>query len=176
MRPQGRGSIISTATVPAIYISAINAPEAKIARGNVRCGSFTSSLMAETSSSPANAKASCGQKFTVSQFQCGTIAAHVKCVTDPCRNYSSSATPTIIISGIIQCGQHRAPFGFFGGTSLIGYRSGALRAEEAVTSKFAYGYVIGSVFRIERRCQSFRVKTFAPARVEITLARDRFKA
>ena len=40
-------------------------------------------------------------------------------------------------------------FGFFGGTSLRGFRSGALRAEEAVTSKVAYGYVIGSAFRLE---------------------------
>ncbi len=49
-------------------------------------------------------------------------------------------------------------FGFFGGTSLIGYRSGALHAEEAVTSKFAYGYVIGSVFRIEALYEDARVK------------------
>jgi len=49
-------------------------------------------------------------------------------------------------------------FGFYGGTSLIGYRSGALRAEEAVTSKFAYGYVIGSVFRIEALYEDARVK------------------
>jgi hypothetical protein len=49
-------------------------------------------------------------------------------------------------------------FGFFGGTSLIGYRSGALRAEEAVTSKFAYGYVIGSAFRLEAIYQDARVK------------------
>ena len=49
-------------------------------------------------------------------------------------------------------------FGFFGGTSLIGYRSGALRAEEAVTSKFAYGYVIGSAFRIEALYEDARVK------------------
>ena len=82
-----------------MYISAISAPEAKIARGNVRCGSRTSSLIAETSSRPVNANAICGQKFTVSQSQCGSIAAHVKCVTDPCRAHSSSATPTIIISG-----------------------------------------------------------------------------
>src|SRR6266851_4150750 len=66
------GSSSSTATVPAIYMSA---------------------LIAETSSSPANAKASCGQKFTVSQSQCGSIAAHVKCVTDPWRDHKSSATP-----------------------------------------------------------------------------------
>jgi hypothetical protein len=49
-------------------------------------------------------------------------------------------------------------FGFFGGTSLIGYRSGALRAEEAVTSKFAYGYVIGSAFRLEALYEDARVK------------------
>ena len=49
-------------------------------------------------------------------------------------------------------------FGFFGGTSLIGYRSGALRAEEAVTSRFAYGYVIGSAFRLEAIYDDARVK------------------
>ena len=52
-------------------------------------------------------------------------------------------------------------FGFFGGTSLIGYRSGALRAEEAVTSKFAYGYVIGSAFRLEAIYEDARVKDTA---------------
>ena len=49
-------------------------------------------------------------------------------------------------------------FGFYGGTSLRGFRSGALRAEEAVTSKFAYGYVIGSVFRLEAIYEDARVK------------------
>jgi hypothetical protein len=49
-------------------------------------------------------------------------------------------------------------FGFFGGTALRGYRSGALRAEQAITSKFAYGYVIGSVFRIEAIYEDARVK------------------
>jgi len=49
-------------------------------------------------------------------------------------------------------------FGFFGGTALIGYRSGALRAEEAVTSKFAYGYVIGTAFRLEAVYEDARVK------------------
>jgi hypothetical protein len=49
-------------------------------------------------------------------------------------------------------------FGSFGGTSLTGYRSGALRAEEAVTSKLAYGYVIGSAFRIEALYEDARVK------------------
>jgi hypothetical protein len=49
-------------------------------------------------------------------------------------------------------------FGFFGGTSLIGFRSGALRAEEAVTSKFAYGYVFGDAFRLEAAYEDARVK------------------
>lgn len=49
-------------------------------------------------------------------------------------------------------------FGFFGGTSLRGFRSGALRAEEAVTSKFAYGYVIGSAFRLEAIYEDARVR------------------
>ena len=49
-------------------------------------------------------------------------------------------------------------FGFFGSTSLRGYRSGALRAEEAITSKFAYGYVIGSAFRLEVIYEDARVK------------------
>ena len=49
-------------------------------------------------------------------------------------------------------------FGFFGGTSLRGFRSGALRAEEAVTSKFAYGYVFGDAFRLEAIYEDARVK------------------
>ena len=49
-------------------------------------------------------------------------------------------------------------FGYFGSTSLRGYRSGALRAEEAVTSKFAYGYVIGTAFRLEAIYEDARVK------------------
>jgi hypothetical protein len=52
----------------------------------------------------------------------------------------------------------KATFGFFGGTSLRGFRSGALRAEEAVTSKVAYGYVIGSAFRLEAIYEDARVK------------------
>jgi hypothetical protein len=49
-------------------------------------------------------------------------------------------------------------FGFFGGTSLIGFRSGALRAEEAVASKFAYGYVFGDAFRLEVIYEDARIK------------------
>ncbi len=40
-------------------------------------------------------------------------------------------------------------FGFFGGTSLRGFRSGSLRAEEAVTAKVAYGVVVGKLFRLQ---------------------------
>src|ERR1700724_57915 len=80
-------------------MTAISPPEAKIALGRLRCGSRTSSLSAETSSSPVNANAMCDQKFTVSQFQCGSIAATVKCVTEPCLDQSTSATPTIITNG-----------------------------------------------------------------------------
>lgn len=49
-------------------------------------------------------------------------------------------------------------FGFYGGTSLRGFRSGALRAEEAVTSKVAYGYVVGSAFRLEAIYEDARIK------------------
>ena len=52
-------------------------------------------------------------------------------------------------------------FGFFGGTSLRGFRSGALRAEQAITSKIAYGYVIGSAFRLEAIYEDARVKDSA---------------
>ena len=52
-------------------------------------------------------------------------------------------------------------FGFFGGTSLEGFRSGALRAEEAVVTKFAYGYVFGDAFRIEAIYEDTRVKDSA---------------
>ena len=40
-------------------------------------------------------------------------------------------------------------FGFFGGTSLRGFRSGSLRAEEAVDAKVAYGIVVGKLFRLQ---------------------------
>ncbi|MEO6327179.1 MAG: hypothetical protein ABIT01_06620 [Thermoanaerobaculia bacterium] len=40
-------------------------------------------------------------------------------------------------------------FGFFGGTSLRGFRSGSLRADEAFIGRAAYGFVIGEAFRIE---------------------------
>ncbi len=40
-------------------------------------------------------------------------------------------------------------FGFFGGTSLRGFSSGSLRAEEAVTAKVAYGLVAGKLFRLQ---------------------------
>ena len=40
-------------------------------------------------------------------------------------------------------------FGFYGGASLRGFRSGSLRAEEAVTGKLAYGVVVGKLFRLQ---------------------------
>jgi hypothetical protein len=40
-------------------------------------------------------------------------------------------------------------FGFFGGASLRGFRSGSLRAEEAVTAKVAWGVVVGKLFRLQ---------------------------
>ena len=73
------------AKVPAMYIRAISAPAPKTARGSVRRGSRTSSLMAETSSRPVKAKAICDQKLTVSQFHVGIMLAMVKCVAEPCR-------------------------------------------------------------------------------------------
>src|SRR3954466_606238 len=77
------GTSISTAIVPTIYIPAISTLEPTNARGSVRCGSRISSLIADTSSSPVNAKAICDQKFTVSQFHAGFMVAHVNCVIDP---------------------------------------------------------------------------------------------
>src|ERR1700733_14875389 len=78
------GASTSTAIVATIYIPAIMMLEPNNARGNVRCGSRISSLIADTSSSPVNANAICDQKFTVSQFQCGHTVAQVNWVTDPC--------------------------------------------------------------------------------------------
>ncbi len=40
-------------------------------------------------------------------------------------------------------------FGFFGGTSLRGFRSGSLRAEETVNAKLAYGIVAGKLVRLQ---------------------------
>src|SRR5579864_9717157 len=81
-------------------MTAISPPEAKIAFGRVRCGSRTSSLIAETSSNPVNANAICDQKFTVSQLQCGIMFDTVKCVTEPCRDHNTPATPHRINRGI----------------------------------------------------------------------------
>ena len=67
------GSSARTAKVPAMYMRAIRAPAPKTARGSVRRGSRTSSLMAETSSRPVKAKAICDQKLTVSQFHVGSM-------------------------------------------------------------------------------------------------------
>ena len=66
-----------------MYMRAISAPAPNTARGKVRLGSRTSSLMAETSSSPVNANAICDQKLTVSQFQAGSMFWNVKCVAEP---------------------------------------------------------------------------------------------
>lgn len=43
----------------------------------------------------------------------------------------------------------KVQFGFFGGTSLRGFRSGSLRAEEAVTAKLSYGVVVGKLIRLQ---------------------------
>ena len=40
-------------------------------------------------------------------------------------------------------------FGFYGGTSLRGFRSGSLRAEETVNAKVAYGIVAGKLVRLQ---------------------------
>ncbi len=40
-------------------------------------------------------------------------------------------------------------FGFFGSTSLRGFRSGSLRADQAFMFKAAYGLVVGKLFRLE---------------------------
>jgi hypothetical protein len=40
-------------------------------------------------------------------------------------------------------------FGFYGGTSLRGFRSGSLRAEETVNAKVAYGVVAGKLVRLQ---------------------------
>jgi hypothetical protein len=40
-------------------------------------------------------------------------------------------------------------FGFFGGTSLRGFRSGSLRADETVNAKVAYGIVAGKLVRLQ---------------------------
>jgi len=65
-------------------MKAIIAPAPKTARGSVRRGSRTSSLMEATSSRPVKANAICDQKLTVSKFHVGIILDQVKCVADPC--------------------------------------------------------------------------------------------
>jgi hypothetical protein len=49
-------------------------------------------------------------------------------------------------------------FGFYGPTSLRGFASGSLRAEEAVISRVAYGFVVGSAFRLEALYEDARIK------------------
>src|SRR6267143_4174297 len=85
------GTKANTATVATIYIPAISTPDAYTARGSVLCGSRTSWLIAETSSSPLNANAICDQKFTVSQFHTGNMLARVNCVTGPCFTHRIAA-------------------------------------------------------------------------------------
>src|SRR5271156_4453279 len=55
--------------------------------------------MDDTSSSPLNANAICGQKFTVSQSQCGCMLLQVKCVTEPKRYHTHTAAMISITSG-----------------------------------------------------------------------------
>src|ERR1700730_15048422 len=86
--------------VPTIYMPAMSKLEPNKARGSVRCGSRISSLIAETSSHPVNAKAICDHKFTVSQFHEGLIVAQVKCVTDPLRKQTTAAITTSISKGV----------------------------------------------------------------------------
>ena len=80
-------------------MAAIRLPDPKMARGRVRRGSLISSLIMDAISRPVKANASCGQKLTVSQSQCGTRLAHVNCVTDPCRSQMKKATPNNISKG-----------------------------------------------------------------------------
>src|SRR5579864_2548829 len=79
---------------------AVKTPAPITARGKVRRGSLISSLIAETSSNPVKANAICDQKFTVSQLQCGIMFDTVKCVTEPCRDHNTPATPHKINKGI----------------------------------------------------------------------------
>src|SRR5258708_596660 len=88
-----------TAHVPAIYITAISKPDIHVARARVRRGSRISSLIADASSSPVNAKAICGQKFTVSQFHTGQMFDQVKWVADPCFHQIATAAPISNSSG-----------------------------------------------------------------------------
>ena len=87
------------AKVPTMYIRAIRAPAPKTARGSVLRGSRTSSLMAETSSSPVKAKAICDQKLTVSQFHVGSMFWTVKCVAEPCLKQTIAAMTASITRG-----------------------------------------------------------------------------
>ena len=81
---------------------------------------------------------------------------------DRFRLYSIAVTKTFelprfqrIDTGITYVGTSNADrfskiqFGLFGGTSLRGFSSGSLRAEEAVTAKLAYGVVVGKLFRLQ---------------------------
>src|SRR2546423_105482 len=82
-----------------MYMNAMSAPAVSAARGSVRRGSRISALIADTNSSPVNANAICDQKFTVSQFQVGSILDHVKCVTEPNRRQVTPARAVKMSSG-----------------------------------------------------------------------------
>ena len=81
--------------------------------------------------------------------------------TSTSRGSSASRRPSPTSARTTRTASRSTRFGFYGGTSLRGFRSGALRAEEAVTSKFAYGYVFGDAFRLEAIYEDARVKDLA---------------
>ena len=88
------GTIVSNGHVPAILNDRDHPPEPKIARGSVRRGSRISSLIAETSSSPAKATRSAARNS-----QCPNSmrnhAAHVKFVADPCGSRAKAPHPRV---------------------------------------------------------------------------------
>jgi hypothetical protein len=52
----------------------------------------------------------------------------------------------------------KTTFGFYGGNSLRGFRSGSLRAEQAAVGRIAYGFVFGEAFRLEGLYEHAMVK------------------
>ena len=63
---------------------------------------------------------------------------------------SSGSTPAVSYVGTSNADRFsKVQFGLFGGTSLRGFSSGSLRAEEAFTAKLAYGVVVGKLFRLQ---------------------------
>src|SRR5207244_3221673 len=92
------GSASSTQYVATTYMTVMNAPAVRSARGTVRRASLISSPIVDALSAPANAKAIVDQKITSLTLIFGTSASNVIGVADPKRFHDS--TPRAISANV----------------------------------------------------------------------------